>query len=99
MDLLNFTQVLYEVGPYILSPGQTVAIGIIYYTGENLAAFLTLNAAVAINVVFSIQSTLLEVQGADLDVQPDSTTYWITVTNTDPQNEAELFVLALTCFF
>ena len=92
------TPVLYEIFPYTLSAGETVDVGIVYNTGMRTLSYLTVDAETAMNVAFTISDSIVVVNGLSEDSPPSNTTYWITLTNGDPENTVEFGVQSWTVF-
>jgi hypothetical protein len=90
------TPVLYEISPYTLSAGETVDLGIVYNTVMATLSYLTVDAATAMNVAFTISDSIVMANGGG--EAPSSTTYWITLTNGDPENTVEFGVQSWTVF-
>ena len=100
MAILNYqAPVLYFFYPVSLSAGQTVEIGIAYFTGMSVLSYLSVETSVALNVPFSIQNTTVITHGPGPDNPPTDTTYFITLTNGDPINPVEFALTSWTVFF
>jgi hypothetical protein len=100
MAALNYqTPVLYFFYPLSLSAGQTIEIGITYFTGMSVLSYLSVETDTALNVPFTIQNTTVITHGPSEDDPPTDTTYFITLTNDDPVNPVEFALTSWTVFF
>ncbi|MBV9199184.1 MAG: hypothetical protein JOY83_05480 [Alphaproteobacteria bacterium] len=79
--LLNFSTALWYLGSFTLSARQTVEYIIVYPGGGRVTSFNAIDTGLALNQRFSYQTTGTVVHGVNLDVLPDDTTYFVTVTN------------------
>jgi hypothetical protein len=99
MATLNYhTPVLYFFYPVTLGAGETVDIGIIYYTGMHVLSYVTVEGSNALNVPFIISESIVTVQGASEDAPPSDTICLITLTNGDPENPVEFALQSWTVF-
>ena len=92
------TPVLYEISPYTLSAGETVDIGIVYFTGMQVLSYVTVEGSNALNVPFIISESIVTVHGPSEDTPPSDTTCLITLTNGDPQSPVEFALQSWTVF-
>jgi hypothetical protein len=99
MAILNYQRpVLYFFFPLSLSAGQTVEIGIAYFTALPVLSYLSVETSVAEGVPFTIQNTTVITHGGP-EHPPTDTTYFITLTNDDPINPVEFALTSWTVFF
>jgi hypothetical protein len=99
MATLNYnTPVVYFFYPITIGPGQTIEIGIEYFTGEQLMSFLSVMTDAALGTPITIRDTTVITQGPSEDSLPDDTIYFITLTNGDPVNAAEFALTSWTIF-
>ena len=76
-----FTTALRYLGPFTLSAHEGVEFIIVYPGGGRVTSFNAIDTGLALNQRFSYQTTGTVVHGLNLDVPPDDTTYFVTVTN------------------
>jgi hypothetical protein len=99
MATLNYnTPVLYFFYPLTLSAGETVDVGIIYFTGMQVLSYVTVEGSTALNVPFVIGESIVTVNGPSEDTPPSDTTCLITLTNGDPQSPVEFALQSWTVF-
>jgi hypothetical protein len=99
MATLNYqTPVVYFFYPITLGPGQTIDIGIRYFTGLQLLSFLSVITDTALGLSFSVRNTTVISEGPSEEAPPDDTVYFITLTNDDPNNVAEIALTSWTIF-
>ena len=99
MATLNYyTPVLYFFYPLTLSAGETVDIGIVYYTGMHVLSYVTVDGSTALNVPFNISESIVTVHGLSEDSPPSDTTCLITLTNGDPDSPVEFGLQSWTVF-
>jgi hypothetical protein len=99
MATLNYqTPFLYFFYPVTLSAGETVDIGIIYYTGMQTLSYVTVEGSAALNVPFIIGDSSVTVNGSTEDAPPSDTTCMITLTNGDAESAVEFALQAWTVF-
>lgn len=93
---LNFTQAVWELGPATINAGESVEYAITYSSGESIVSYHTLNTDTALNQRFSYATTGIVISGPSEDTPPDSTRYFLAVTNdSDGTGEFYFFVNAL----
>jgi hypothetical protein len=88
---------LYFFYPLTISAGETIEVGIIYYTSMQVLSYVTVEGSNALNVPFVIGDSIVTVNGAGPDVPPSDTTCLITLTN-DAESAADFAVQAWTVF-
>jgi hypothetical protein len=93
-----YTPVLYFFYPLTLGAGETVDMGIIYYTGMQTLSYVTVEGSTALNVPFIINESIVTVNGASEDAPPSDTTFLITVRNGDSEGPVEFGLQAWTVF-
>jgi hypothetical protein len=93
-----YTPVLYFFYPVTLGAGETVDIGIIYYTGMQTLSYVTVEGSTALNVPFIISQSIVTVQGASEDSPPSDTICMITLTNGDLESPVEFALQSWTVF-
>ena|SRR6516225_812629 len=99
MATLNYdTPVLYFFYPVTLSAGETVDIGIVYFTGMQVLSYVTVEGSNALNVPFIISESIVTVHGPSEDTPPSDTTCLITLTNGAPENPVEFGLQSWTVF-
>jgi hypothetical protein len=99
MATLNYyTPVLYFFYPITLGAGETIDVGIIYYTGMQVLSYVTVEGSTALNVPFIIGDSTVTVNGASEDAPPADTTCMITVTNGAEVGPVEFAVQSWTVF-
>ena len=99
MATLNYnTPVLYFFYPLTLSAGETVDVGIIYFTGMQVLSYVTVEGSTALNVPFVIGESIVTVNGQSEDTPPSDTTCLITLTNGDPDDPVEYGLQSWTVF-
>jgi hypothetical protein len=67
MGSLNFTTVLWLIGPATLSAGQSVEYAIIYPGGGSVTSFNAIDTLTAMNERFSYETTGIVIHGASED--------------------------------
>ena len=93
---LNFTQAVWELGPALLGPGESVEYAITYLGGGSVISYQSLNTDTALNQKFNCVTTGVVVSGAGEDSPAEGTTYFFTVTNeSDQPGEFRLFANSL----
>jgi hypothetical protein len=99
MATLNYnTPVLYFFYPLLLGAGETIEVGIIYFTGMQVLSYITVEGSNALNVPFTIGDSIVTVNGVNEDVPPSDTVCLITLTNGDPENAVEFAIQSWTVF-
>jgi hypothetical protein len=99
MATLNYqTPVVYFFYPITIGAGQTIEIGIEYFTGQQMLSFLSVMTDTALGTSITIGDTTVITQGVNEDVPPDDTIYFVTLTNSDPANAVEIALTSWTIF-
>src|SRR5271167_864144 len=89
---LNYTIVVWFLGPATLGAGQTVEYTFTY-PGGNVVSFNSLDTSTALNQRFNYQTTGIVTQGSTEDAPPDDTIFFFTVTNESDGDGEFFFVL------
>jgi hypothetical protein len=96
---LNFTTVLWFIGPATLSAGQSVEYTITYPGGGSVMSINAVDTLTAMNQRFSYQTTGIVIHGASEDAPPQDTTYFFTVTNESEGEGAGEFFFVLEAIY
>lgn len=86
---LNYTIVVWFLGPATLGAGQSVEYTFTY-PGGHVVSFNSLDTSTALNQKFSYETTGIVTQGPSEDDPPDDTIFFFTVTN-ESDSEGEFF--------
>jgi hypothetical protein len=86
---LNYTIVVWFLGPATLGAGQSVEYTFTY-PGGNVVSFNSLDTSTALNQKFSYETTGIVTQGSSEDAPADDTIFFFTVTN-ESDSEGEFF--------